>query len=65
MRFLASKFAEEPKINMQGIVDVAIVEIKDSAMDVFALGQSRSAYSDQWSRRSLAARPMRRPRGGR
>lgn len=59
LKLLQGRFMEEPRINVQPAVPVSIVEIKNTAMDAWTLGQSRSAYSDTWSRRSVVARPMR------
>lgn len=64
LKLIASRFAEEPRINIQAGIPVSLVEIKNTAMDAWTLGQTRSAYSDTWSRRNSIARPMRYASGG-
>lgn len=63
LKLLQSRFMGSGKLDIPDPVPVALVEVKDTAMDIFTLTQSRIAFTDPFSRRDQLARPMRRPRG--
>lgn len=64
IKLLQSRLMGSGKLDIPDPVPVALVEVKDTAMDIFTLGQSRIAFTDPFSRRDQLARPMRLPRGG-
>ncbi len=64
LKFIGSKLGGPPKIKTEKPMPVSIVEVKDTAMDMFTLGNSRIAFNDTFSRRSTMARPLLRPGGG-
>lgn len=57
LKFLPGLFDKGPKLPVQKAVPVAIVEVKDTAMDFFTLSQTRAAFSDTYSRRPRLATP--------
>lgn len=64
LKFLPGLFDNSPKIPVDKAVPVAVVEVKDSVMDIYTLTNTRSAYSDPYSRRPRLAVPMNRGRRG-
>lgn len=57
LKFLPGLFDKGPKLPVQKAVPVAIVEVKDTAMDIFTLTNTRSAFSDTYGRRQRLASP--------
>jgi len=64
LKFLPGLFDSGPKLPIDKAVPVAVVEVKDTAMDTFTLTNTRNAHSDTYSRRARMAIPIGRGRTG-
>jgi len=58
LKFLPGLFDKGQRVKTGDPVPVAVVEVKDTAMDVFSLTNTRNAYSDTYGRRTRLAAPM-------